>query len=97
MRVTPKVGVGARSMVWAAVGQCERVPMHGGRDVGLRSPVGKVAVPFLMARTEMLHLPKAYRLLLLGLERRGDLLRPVEEGSGVVMLSPRNASAFGLA
>ena len=49
--------------------------------------------------TACTHLPKAYRLLLLGLECRGDLLRPVEEGSGVVMmlLSPRNASPFGLA
>lgn len=43
------------------------------------------------------HLPKAYRLLLLGLECRGDLLLPVEEGSRVVMLSPRNASPSGLA
>lgn len=95
MRVTPKVGVGARSVVWAAVGQGECVPMHGGRDIGLWSPVGKVAIPFLMAGTEMLHLPKAYGLLLLGLECRGDLLRPVEEGSGVVVMSPRKASSFG--
>lgn len=71
--------------------------MHGGGDIGLWSPVGKVAIPFLMAGTEMLHLPKAYRLLLLGLECRGDLLRPVEEGSGVVMLPPMNASPSGLA
>lgn len=91
------MGMRARSVVWAAVGQGECVPMHGGWDIGLWSPVAKVAVPFLMAGTEMLHLPKAYRLLLLGLECRGDLLRPVEEGSGVVMLSPRNASPFGLA
>lgn len=95
--MSPKVGVGARSVVWAAVGECECVPMHGGRDIGLRSPVGKVSVPFLMAGTEMLHLPKANRLLLLRLECRGDFLRPVEEGSGEVMLSPRNASPFGLA
>lgn len=56
MRVAPKVGVGARSVVRAAVGQGEWVPMHGGRDIGLWSPVGKVAVPFLVAGTEMLHL-----------------------------------------
>lgn len=56
VRVAPKVGVGARSVVWAAVGQGECVPMHGGRDIGLWSPVGKVAVPFLMAGTKMLHL-----------------------------------------
>lgn len=95
--MAPKVGVGARRMVWAAVGQGECVPMHGGRDIRLWSPVGKVAIPLLVAGTEMLDLPKAYGLLLLGLECRGDLLRPVEEGSGVVMLSPRNASPFGLA
>lgn len=47
--------------------------------------------------TACAHLPKANRLLLLGLECRGDFLWPVEEGSGVVMLSPRNASPFGLA
>lgn len=46
------------------------------------------------------HLPKAYRLLFLGLECRCNLLWPVEEGSGVVVVvvvvSPRNASTFGL-
>lgn len=56
VRVSSKVRMGARSVVWAAVGESESVPMHGGRDVGLWSPVGKVAVPFLMAGTEMLHL-----------------------------------------
>lgn len=56
VRVAPKVGVGARSVVWAAVGQGKCVPMHGGGDISLWSPVGKVAVPFLMAGTEMLHL-----------------------------------------
>lgn len=95
--MTPKVGVGACTVVWAAVGQGECVPMHGGRNIGLWSPMGKVAVPFLMAGTVMLHLPKAYRLLLLGLECRVDLLRPVDEGGGVLMLSPRDASPFGLA
>lgn len=54
--MAPKVGVRPCGVVWAAVGQGECVPMHGGRDIGLRSPVGKVAVPFLMAGTEMLHL-----------------------------------------
>lgn len=54
--MAPKVWVGARSVVWAAVGQGECVPMHGGRDIGLWSPVGKVAIPFLMAGTKMLHL-----------------------------------------
>lgn len=48
--------MGARSVVWAAVGQGECVSMYGGGDIGLWSPVGKVAVPFLMAGTEMLHL-----------------------------------------
>lgn len=83
MRVAPKVGegVGARGVVWAAVGQGECVPMHCRRNIGLWSPVGKVAVPFLVAGSKMLHLPKPYRLLLLGLECRGHLLRPVEEGS----------------
>lgn len=97
VRMSTKVWVGARSVVWAAVGESESVPMHGGRDVGLWSPVGKVPVPFLMAGTEMLHLPKANRLLLLGLECRGNFLRPVEEGSGVMMLSPRKTAPFGLA
>lgn len=45
----PKVVVGARGVVGAAVGECEAVPMHGGRDVSLWSPVGKVPVPFLVA------------------------------------------------
>lgn len=58
MWVPPKVGVGARRVVWAAVGQGECVPMHGGRDIGLWSPVGKVAIPFLVAGTEMLDLKK---------------------------------------
>lgn len=56
MRVATKVRVGARGVVGAAVGQGERVPMHGGRNKGLWSSVGKVAVPFLMAGTKMLHL-----------------------------------------
>lgn len=56
--MAPEVGVGARSVVGAAVGQGECVPMHGRGDIGLGSAVGKVAVPFLMAGTEMLHLPK---------------------------------------
>lgn len=86
--------MGARSVVWAAVRESERVPMHGGRDVSLWSSVGEIAVPFLMAGTEMLHLPKADRLLL---ECRGNFLMPVEVGSGVVMLSPRKAAPFGLA
>lgn len=56
MGVSPKVGVGARRVVRTAVGQGERVPVHRRRDVGLRSPVGKVSVPFLMARAVMMHL-----------------------------------------
>ncbi len=60
VRVTPKVGVRARTVVGAAVGQGERVPMHGGRNIGLRSPVGKVAVPLLMAGTVMLHLKERW-------------------------------------
>lgn len=58
MRVAPKVGegVGARGVVWAAVGQGECVPMHCRRNIGLWSPVGKVAVPFLVAGSKMLHL-----------------------------------------
>lgn len=51
-----EVGMGARSVIWAAVGEGERVPMHGGRDVSLWSSVGEIAIPFLMAGTEMLHL-----------------------------------------
>ena len=54
--MAPEVRVGACGVVWAAVGQGECVPMHGGRDIGLWSPVSKVAIPFLMAGTEMLHL-----------------------------------------
>lgn len=56
--MTSKVGVGARCVVWTAVGQGECVPMHCGRDIGLWSPVAKVSIPFLMAGTEMLHLRK---------------------------------------
>lgn len=56
MRVTSKVGVGARCVVWTAVGQGECMPMHCGRDIGLRSPVAKVSVPLLVAGVEMLHL-----------------------------------------
>lgn len=56
VRVPSKVGVGARCVVGTAVGECERVPVHGRRDVGLRSPVGKVPIPLLVARIEMLHL-----------------------------------------
>lgn len=54
--MTSKVGVGARCVVWTAVGQGECVPMHRGRDIGLRSPVAKVSVPLLVAGVEMLHL-----------------------------------------
>lgn len=54
--MTSKVGVGARCVVWTAVGQGECVPMHCGRDIGLRSPVAKVSVPLLVAGVEMLHL-----------------------------------------
>lgn len=57
----PKVGVGACSVVWAAVGEGECVPMHGGRDIGLWSPVGEVSVPFLVAGTEMWHLKERGR------------------------------------
>lgn len=52
----PSKGVGAHCVVGAAVGERERVPVHGRRDVGLRSPVGEVPVPLLVARAEMLHL-----------------------------------------
>lgn len=54
--MSPKVGMWARRVVWAAMGQGECVPMHGGRDIGLWSPVGKVAIPFLVAGTKMLDL-----------------------------------------
>lgn len=50
------MGVGARCVVWTAVGQGECVPMHCGRDIGLRPPVAKVSVPLLVAGAEMLHL-----------------------------------------
>lgn len=56
MGVAPKVGVGARRVVWTAVGQGERVAVHCRRDVGLRPSVGKVPVPFLMAGAVMMHL-----------------------------------------
>lgn len=56
VRVAPEMGMGARGVVWAAVGKGERVPVHGGRDISLWSQVGKVAVPFLVAGTVMLHL-----------------------------------------
>lgn len=56
MGMTPKVGVGACCVVWTAVGQGERVPVHCRRDVGLWSPMGKVSVPFLMAGAVMMHL-----------------------------------------
>lgn len=56
MGVAPEVGVGARRVVWTAVGQGECVAVHCRRDVGLRSSVGKVAVPFLMAGAVMMHL-----------------------------------------
>lgn len=62
--MAPKVGVGACGVVWAAVGQGECVAMHGGRDIGLWSPVGEVAVPFLMAGTEMLHLNETRKMSL---------------------------------
>lgn len=56
MGVAPKVGVGACRVVGAAVGQGEGVAVHGGGDVGLRSSVGKVSVPFLVAGAVMVHL-----------------------------------------
>lgn len=56
MGVAPKVGVGARRVVWTAVGQGECVAVHCRRDVGLWSPVGEVSVPFLMAGAVMMHL-----------------------------------------
>lgn len=58
----PKVRVGPCSRVWAAVGEGECVPMHGGRDVGLWSPVGKVAIPLLVAGTEVLYLKEKRQL-----------------------------------
>lgn len=95
--VAPEVGVGACRVVGAAVGQGERVPMQGGGDVGLGSAVGEVAIPFLVAgSSEMLDLPEAYGLLL-RLECRRDHLWPVQKGSGVMLLTPRTASCFGLA
>lgn len=97
VRVAPEVGVGARSVVGAAVGEGKGVTMHGGGDVGLRAPVGIVPVPFLVAGAVMLDLSKAHGLLLVGLECRGDLLGAVEEGGGVVRLTPGNASPFELA
>lgn len=92
--MAPKVGVGACRVVWAAVGQGKCVPMHGRGDVGLWSPVSIVAIPFLVAGTEMLDLAKADGLL--RLECRGDLLWAVEEWSGVMMLPSRNSTPFGL-
>lgn len=61
MRVTPKVGVGARRVVRTAVGQGERVAVHCGRDVGLWPPVGEVSVPFLVAGAVMMHLKQRRR------------------------------------
>lgn len=58
VRVATKVWMGPRSVVGAAVGQGERVSMHGWSDVGLWSAVGQVAIPFLMAGTKMLHLKR---------------------------------------
>lgn len=56
MGVTPKVGVGACRVVRTAVGQCECVPVHCRRDVGLGSSVGKISVPFLVAGAVVMHL-----------------------------------------
>lgn len=94
VRVAPEVGVGASSVVGTAVGQGEGVAMHGWGDVGLWAPVDIISVPFLMAGAVMLDLSKAHRLLLMGLECRGHLLGPVEEGGRVVRLTPGNASPF---
>lgn len=61
MGVTPKVGVGASRVAGTAVGQGERVPVHGRRDVGLWPPVGEVSVPFLVAGAVMMHLKQRRR------------------------------------
>lgn len=94
VRVAPEVGVGASSVVGTAVRQGEGVAMHGWGDVGLWAPVDIISVPFLMAGAVMLDLSKAHGLLLMGLECRGHLLGPVEEGGRVVRLPPGNASPF---
>lgn len=59
--MAPEVGVGACRVVWAAVGQGERVPMHGGGDVSLWSPMDIVSIPFLVAGTEMMDLRERRR------------------------------------
>lgn len=96
VRVSANVGMGACGVAGAAVGQGKCMPMYGRRNKGLRSAVRKVAIPLLVTRAKMLNLPKANRLLLLGLECRSYFLRPVEKRRRVVMLSPWNASSFGL-
>lgn len=55
------MGVGPCRVVGAAVGQAEGVPVHGGRDVGLGSPVGEVSIPLLVAGTKVLHLQRRRR------------------------------------
>lgn len=57
VRVGANVGVGPCGVVGAAVRQAEGVPVHRGRDVGLRSAVGGVvSVPLLVAGAKVLHL-----------------------------------------
>lgn len=57
--VGANVGVGPCCVVGAAVRQAEGVAVHGGRDVGLRSPVGEVSIPLLVAGAKVLHLRRS--------------------------------------